>query len=200
MLAAERWNQAMHADDYIAQMTKNRERFLENIERAEITDEDRARFGRQPLHVLVLTEDWCNDSVQFVPMLLRLAREVPGIEARFLRRDLNLDLADGYRRKDGYQAIPVFILFDGDMREFGFLIERPVRVSKEIAEETRRFQQAHPDLPGINRTIDRMPDETRALVKANNARWRVDFFERWQPYFFDELWSLVEAGTRVPTA
>jgi hypothetical protein len=198
MLAVERFAQAMHADDYVAQMTKNRERFLENIERTQITEEDRARFGAQPLRALVLTEDWCNDSVQFVPMLLRLAREVPDLEVRFLRRDLNRDLANGYRRKDGYQAIPVFILFDQTMREIGSMVERPTKVAEEIAAETRRFALEHPDLPGVNRMIDRMPEETRALVKANNARWRVGQFDRWQPYFFEELWALVEAGHPVP--
>ncbi|HEX3723663.1 MAG TPA: thioredoxin family protein [Nitrolancea sp.] len=192
MLAAERYQQAMNIDDYFDQMTQNRETVLKNYERAEITDVDRQAFSAQPLHVLILTEEWCSDSMQFVPVLAKLATEVPGIEIRVLRRDDNLDLATNYRRKDGYQAIPVFIFFDRDMRELGFLIERPVRVSEEMADETRRFQQLHPELAGVTRNFDRMPEETRAAVKANSQQWRRGQQDRFARYFLDEVAELIQ--------
>ena len=192
MLAAERYQQAMNISDYFDQMTQNRETVLKNYERAEITDVDRHAFSAQPLHVLILTEEWCSDSMQFVPVLAKLATEEPGIEIRVSRRDDNLDLATNYRRKDGYQAIPVFIFFDRDMREIGFLIERPVRVSEEMADETRRFQQLHPELAGITRNFDRMPDETRAAVKANSQEWRRGQQDRFARYFLDEVAELIQ--------
>ncbi|HET7035149.1 MAG TPA: thioredoxin family protein [Thermomicrobiaceae bacterium] len=192
MQAAAIWEQAMPADEYVAQMSTNRDAFLENMRRTEITAADRVRFGAQPLKLLVLTEEWCNDSVQFLAAALRLAHEVPGVAVRVLRRDEHRELAAQYPRSDGYNAIPIFILFDEDARELGALVERPARVTAEMAEETRRFQQEHPELPGIRRNVDHMPDETKALVKANNARWRVDKLERWVPYLFDDLAAIAE--------
>lgn len=200
MRAADHFADAMRVDDYIARMTTKREPFLEHIERTLISDEVRQRFSRQPLNVLVFTEDWCNDSVQFIPMLIRLAREVPQVEVRILSRDENRELAAQYPRKDGYQAIPIFVLFDEEMNEIGVMVERPAQVSAEIAAETRRFAQANPHLDGVNRNIDRMPEETKRLVKANNSAWRVAMFDRWQPYFFDELGALVGSGSRVSVA
>lgn len=200
MLAAERWNDALSVEEYLEQMRENRERFMENIDRTEITDRDRAIFGKEPLRVLVLTEDWCGDSAQFVPVVARLARELPQVELRILLRDQHWDLAAQYPRKDGYLAIPVFILFDQDMREIGTLIERPERVTQEMADETRRFQQAHPELPGISRAVDRMPEETRAAVKANIRQWRVGHQDRWARYLLDDLAAIVEAARAARAA
>lgn len=194
--AAERYAEAMTVEEYIAQMHQNRERFVANIEQTEISEHDRAVFGREPLHILVITEDWCGDSAQFVPVIARLAQEVPSVELRVLRRDLNLELAAGYPRQDGYQAIPVLILLDAKMHEIGALIERPARVTEEMAAETRRFQREHPELPQINRNVDRMPPETRAAVKANIAEWRAGQQDRFARYLLDDLAEIVEAARR----
>lgn len=199
MLAAERFQQAMRVDTYIEQMTQNKEAVLANYDRAVITDQDRRFFGAQPLNVLILTEEWCIDSTQFVPVIARLAHEVPDIDVRVLRRDDNKDLATNYRRKDGYQAIPVFIFFDREMKEIGSLIERPVKVSDEMADETQRFQKLHPDLPGITRNFDHMPDETRAAVKANSQQWRRGQQDRFARYFLDEATTIVQHALQEQT-
>lgn len=192
MLAAERYKQAISVDDYLDQMTQNHDRCIGNIEGTEISDEDRKFFSEHPLRVLILTEEWCIDSTQFVPVLTRLSREVPDMQIRVLKRDEHKDLATNYRRKDGYQAIPVFIFFDESMREIGFLIERPAQVTEEMIAETRRFQQAHPELEGITRTFDKMPEETRAAVKENSSVWRTDRQDRFARYFLDEVTELVQ--------
>jgi thiol-disulfide isomerase/thioredoxin len=200
MLAAERFQQAMSIEQYFEQMTQNKETVLANFERAEITEQDRTFFSAQPLNVLILTEEWCIDSMQFVPALARLASEVPGIDVRVLRRDTNKDLATNYRRKDGYQAIPVFIFFDRDMREIGSLVERPVKVSEEMADETQRFQKLHPELPGITRNYDHMPEETRAAVKANSQKWRRGQQDRFARYFLDEVTTIIQHALQEQTA
>jgi thiol-disulfide isomerase/thioredoxin len=199
MLAAERYEQAVPIDDYLSQMTQNREKVMENLERAVITEKDREFFSRHPLRVLILTEEWCVDSTQFVPVLTALSREVPDLQIRVLRRDENKDLATNYRRKDGYQAIPVFIFFDQNMREIAFLIERPVKSTEEMAAETRRFQKANPELPGINRSVDRMPEETQAAVKANSRQWRQGQQDRFARYFLDEVAEIVQHALQEQT-
>lgn len=192
MLAAERYQQAPSIDEYLAQMTQNRDRFVANIDRTKITDKDREFFSAHPLRVLILTEEWCIDSTQFVPVLTRLSREVPDMQIRVLKRDENKDLATNYRRKDGYQAIPVFIFFDEDLREIGYLVERPEKVTDEMMSETRKFQQEHPDLPGITRTFDRMPEETRAAVKAHSQEWRAGLQDRFARYFLDDVAEIIQ--------
>lgn len=185
--AAGYFEQGIPVDQYIEQMHENRDLYRENIEHTQISDEDRAIFGRAPLKILVLTEDWCTDSAQLVPVVARLAREVPGVELRLLRRDLHRDFAAGYPRADGYQAIPIFILLDGNGAELGSLIERPARATEEMAAETRRFQREHPELPGINRSFDHMPEETRAAVKEHSREWRRGRQDEFARYLLEDL-------------
>jgi hypothetical protein len=198
--AIDRYDDAIDIDTYLHQMTNRRDLFRRNIERAEVPDEFRQFFGQEPLRFLVITEDWCIDSAQFIPVLVKMARELPGVELRVLRRDEHQDLASQYKRKDGYQAIPVIIVLDGEGNELGALIERPEQASRDMAEETRRFQRANPDLPGITRNIDRMPQETQARVKANSRGWRLDQQDRFATYLLQELREIIEEGRRQSAA
>jgi hypothetical protein len=153
-------------------------------------------LGVEPLRILILTEDYCGDSAQFIPAVGKLARELDNIDVRVLLRNEHRELAAGYVRKDGYQAIPVFIMLDADGRELGYLIERPQRVYDELAAETRRFAQMHPELEGANRAYANMPPETKAAVLANSNRFRDTQQARWTRFLFDELAELVERGRR----
>ncbi len=196
MQAAEHFHEGMTIAEYLSCMRENRERFIRNIEQTPVSDADRSVLDGEPVRILIFTEDWCQDSVQFVPMVAKLEQEVPELEVRVLFRDEHLDLVSRYRTKDGRQAIPTFVFFDGEMREIGVLVERPTAATEEIAAETRRFQKAHPELPGINRTVDRMPDETRRAVKAHTREWRVDKQERWARFLFNEIGEIVRAASQ----
>ena len=60
---------------------------------------------------LLLTETWCGDSAQCLPMIVRLAAAATGVTLRILLRDENLDVMDRYLT-DGKQAIPKLVAFD----------------------------------------------------------------------------------------
>lgn len=192
MSLAEAWEQATSADDYINQMTQNEDSYRENIDRTTIGDAERQIFGGDPLNFLILTEDFCGDSAQFVPPLVKLAAELESVEIRFLLRDQHRELASRYRRADGYQAIPVIILLDEQLDEIGFLIERPRAVNEQMAAETRRFADAHPELPGGKRNIDRMPEATRTAIKEHIGQWRGQNQEAWTATLFDELAEILQ--------
>ncbi len=194
MRAADYWNTAMEVDDYVGQMTQNREVFAERIETTQLTDEQRRAFAGNPVRILILTEDFCGDSAQFIPPVARLARESDDVAVRVLRRNDGRDLAANYRRKDGYQAIPVFIILGPGGEERGFVIERPQVAYTEMAAETRRFAAEHPDLEGVNRAYDRMPDDTRTAVRANSERFRLTRTDTWVAALFDELAAASRTG------
>jgi hypothetical protein len=201
MQAAEFWDQAMDAETYLGQMQQRHDEFVRRIGETEITEADRETFGGDPLRILAITEDWCNDSAQFLPPLVRLDSELPNVEIRFLSRDAHRDLASGYRRKDGYQAIPAIILLDGHGNELGSLIERPQRVYTDLAAETRRFVADNPHLEGAKRTYDKMPDETRRLVKANSDRFRDTRQPQFTRWLFEDLAGiLARARAQQPHA
>lgn len=197
--ARDLWDSAMSFDDYVDQMTMNKDRYEENYAKTVVGEENRRRFSGDPLKFLVLTEDFCGDSAQFVPPLGKLANKLDNVEIRLLLRDEHRDFAGQYRRADGYQAIPVIIMLDGEGRKLSFLIERPDRVNQEMAEETRRFAEENSHLDGIKRNYDRMPDETRNAVKQHNLTWRWTRQESWTGILFEDL-AVIRSNAYVEQA
>lgn len=193
MRAADFWSEALELDDYMDQLTLNQELFRSNLESVRLKPAEMAAFAGATLRILVLTEDFCGDSAQLIPVAGRLARELENVEIRILHRDQHLELADGYRRKDGYQAIPVFIMLDADGGERGSLIERPERATQAMTTETRRFAAANAELDGIRRNYQSMPETTRKSVSENIYRWRVDQQETWTRWFLEDMAQILLA-------
>ncbi len=74
---------------------------------------------------LIITEAWCGDAAQNIPIIEKIAAENPNIETRYLLRDENLDLMDKYLTNGG-RAIPKLICLDAEiLREIGTWGSRP---------------------------------------------------------------------------
>ena len=72
---------------------------------------------RQRQTWIVLTEGWCKDAAQIVPVLHALAKLNSNIELRLLLRDDNLDLMDQYLTNGKSRSIPRLIAVDSDVME-----------------------------------------------------------------------------------
>ncbi len=183
----------MTIDTYAAQLwRKYRKRFTQNLNRSTIPPSMLERFAAQPLRMLILTEPYCDDSAQFVPVVWKLEQDIANLDVRILRQSEHPDLADRYLADAGHPAIPTFILMNDRFNELGALIERPRRVTADMIDETRRFQEANPTLPGIRRNVDRMPDETQAQLKQHIATWRDSQHDLWAGYLLEDLLAVVE--------
>jgi hypothetical protein len=74
---------------------------------------------------LVLTEGWCGDAAQNIPIIEKIAAVNPGIQTRYLLRDENLELMDKYLTNGG-RAIPKMICLDAEnFKELGVWGSRP---------------------------------------------------------------------------
>lgn len=82
-------------------------------------------------HLLVLLEDWCGDAVNTIPVLARLAEEVPGLELRVLRRDENLALMNEHL-SHGSRSVPVVMLLDAGLVERAWWGSRPAELQQWI--------------------------------------------------------------------
>lgn len=191
----------MPVETYVESLwRKHRSRFTRNRDRTSIDESLPAVLLDSPLNILVLTEPWCEDSAQLVPTIWRLAIERPNIEVRVAREHLHRGVSSRYENSAGHPAIPTFVLLDADAREVGALVERPRRVTEEMVAEVRNYQREHADLPGVNRTLDRMPEETRAAAKRHLAEWREGQHERWAGFLFNELAEIAGTAARRPGA
>lgn len=187
------WQIAIPVEQYAGALwRKHRKVYVANRDRAIIPDELLAAIAR-PLSILILTEPWCEDSAQFIPVVWRLSLESPCIDARVLRPSEHREIENRYPGPGGNPAIPVFIIFDERMSERGAIVERPPIATAEITAEIRHFQQEHATLPGINRSLSHMPDDTRATLTQHLAAWRMDEsrYQRWARALIEDLLSTV---------
>ena len=134
MVTAERFAQGLTLPEYVAQMRTNRETFSRLLAEAPVPPADRealAALGRK-IRILVITEDWCPDSLRTIPVLARLVDGLPHVEMRLFLRDANPDVMDQYLKRGKFRAIPVFALFDEEMNEVGRMIEAKMNVVGQI--------------------------------------------------------------------
>lgn len=73
-------------------------------------------IGR-PQTWLVLTEGWCGDAAQSLPVMQMLTLLNPGIQLRLLLRDEHLELMDQYLTNGVSRSIPKLIAMDTDSLE-----------------------------------------------------------------------------------
>lgn len=83
--------------------------------------------GNAPLgecHILVLTEDFCIDSVLNVPLIARLVESSPDAQFRIASRNAHQKLASTFPGRGGVSRLPTAILFEPDGRVHGHWSER----------------------------------------------------------------------------
>ena len=74
---------------------------------------------------LVITEGWCGDAAQNIPVIEKIAAENEGIETRYVLRDENLELMDRYLTNNA-RSIPKLICLDAEtLEEIGTWGPRP---------------------------------------------------------------------------
>ncbi len=77
------------------------------------------RSSTRPMIWLLITEGWCGDAAQNIPVIEKIAAENANIETRYILRDENLELIDRYLT-NGARAIPKLIALDAETLEVLF--------------------------------------------------------------------------------
>jgi len=107
-----------------------------------------AALGRG-FRLLVISEDWCGDAANTVPVLARWAEMTTNVALRMVRRDEQLDLMDAYLTGSS-RSIPVVIVCTEAMEELGHWGPRPSELQAWVME--RKRSGAGPELyPEVRR-------------------------------------------------
>lgn len=121
------WDQALSFDQFVAASEKQRG-LWEGLHRiARVPEWAREAASGPARKLLVIAEDWCGDASSTIPVVARLAEEVPGLELRIIRRDEHPDVMDRYLT-NGSRSIPIVIALDDEFRELGHWGPRPVQL------------------------------------------------------------------------
>ena len=122
--------------DFLARPTVNHELWIAITHRVVIPVEYSARVEalHGHWHLLVLSEDWCGDAVNIVPIGAKLADSVSNMDLRILARDENLDIMDAHLTNGKSRSIPIVILLNDKFQECGWWGPRPRELQKWVVE------------------------------------------------------------------
>lgn len=86
--------------------------------RAKLTEETIKNLMKIELPViwLVITEGWCGDAAQILPVLNKMALQNEHIDLKFILRDDHLDIMDAFLTNGG-RSIPKVLILDADTLE-----------------------------------------------------------------------------------
>lgn len=113
-------------------------------------DETKQIFSKinQPLKWIVITETWCGDSAQNLPIISKLAGLSDKINFQIVLRDSNLEFMDLYLT-NGSRAIPKLIVYDENDNELFQWGPRPVEAQNLFT----RLQSDGIAKPDINKEL-----------------------------------------------
>jgi hypothetical protein len=169
VITPQRYAQGYTYEDYLAQLTGNRERFMEHDGAFNLTEADVKSFKDIAkrlggLKALAILEDWCPDAHRGLPVVAKIARAA-NMELRVFYRDKNLDIMNLYLKDGKYQSIPAFAFFDKDLKPLCHWIERPEAAYRSMA-------QLSVDLTSKKLTEEEMRTERRKLSGPKAEEWR----------------------------
>ena len=104
------------------------------------TLQDKLTAVASPWTWLVLTEAWCGDAAQIVPVMAKMADASPYITLQLLLRDEYPEVMDAYLT-NGSRSIPKLICLTEDRQEIGTWGPRPDAAQQSIVQ----FEQNHPN-------------------------------------------------------
>lgn len=82
---------------------------------------------------LVLTEGWCGDAAQIVPVIQQIANLNSSIQTKYILRDESLEIMDMFLTGTG-RSIPIFILIDEKGKVLGHYGPRPRKAQELISQ------------------------------------------------------------------
>ena len=114
----------------------NRELWHAYARRAPVHEEEAARIRNAGgfLRFLVLTDDWCGDAVNTVPVVARLADHAPNVELRIVPRDAYPELRDRHLTNRS-RSIPIVVLLDEEGTARGAWGPRPTPLQEWVRDD-----------------------------------------------------------------
>jgi hypothetical protein len=128
---AKRFADGVDFDGYVAAAEKNADLY-QDLYRTSVVPPDlveRARRLPGKWHLLVLSEDWCGDAVNALPILAKWVSAVPSFDLRILGREANPDLMNAHLTGES-RSIPVVMIFDENFVERGWWGPRPSELQR----------------------------------------------------------------------
>jgi hypothetical protein len=157
------WQAGLALAEFVERMATYQDKMRRRLRVVALSEADCAELARlnQPVHALVMTEDWCPDSLMNVPILARVVEAASEMDMRIFVRSASPDL-EAYYQARSIRCIPVFTFLDADFNEIGTWLERP----QAAHERLHGWKAAHPEFDPAHQDPTLSPQERRTRRRA----------------------------------
>lgn len=100
--------------------------------------------NKRPMLWLVLTEAWCGDAAQNLPIFAKMAAIQPNITLRFILRDENLDIMDQFLTRSTRSIPKVIVLDPESLQVLGEWGPRPL-IADQMVQALKASGMPHDD-------------------------------------------------------
>ena len=123
------------SDDLLNYSKLNDRRMKRLDKTVKLTKETLAKIKdvKEPQTWLVLTEGWCGDAAQNLPVINKIAEENPNINLKLVLRDENLELMDEFLTNGG-RSIPKLIALNQENEVINTWGPRPTTATKMVVD------------------------------------------------------------------
>ena len=95
----------------------------------------------QPITWLTLTEAWCGDAAQVIPVMEKIAAETPNLSTKYILRDENLEIMDAFLTNGGRSIPKVIFLKTMNWEVLGSWGPRPTQAQQMVMDARAKAQQ-----------------------------------------------------------
>jgi thiol-disulfide isomerase/thioredoxin len=193
VVTPERFAQGLSYKEWMEQIDRNQQRFVENYEGTTVDPADAAAIRglmakpNGPAKCLALGEAWCPDVFRGLPVMAKLA-EATGMELRIFFRDKNLDIMNEFLKNGEFQSIPTFVFYTRDHRYIAHFIERP-----KLANEQMHLLTA---VSSKLRNPDLTPEQRQQYMSDYVAFQNGPIWAGWRDATIKEIRALLEENCR----
>lgn len=161
------WQAGLNLEAYVDAMAHKQEPMRRRLQSVALSAEQQSFFAAidTPLFMLVMTEDWCPDSLMNLPILAAIAKAAPQMQLRIFPRSLHPELESEFSAR-GIQNIPLFAFYDGAFNEIGVWVERSQAAHRWLAD----WNIANPQLNAILHDETLSKDERRTSLAPWTAK------------------------------
>lgn len=123
-----------HSEVMLNYTDLNRKRMARLDKTATLTSETLETLKRvdTPIMMLVLTEAWCGDAAQAIPVLHKLTEANPALSLKLILRDEHPDIMDAFPTNGGRSIPKVIFINNEDRRVLGTWGPRPTLLQKQV--------------------------------------------------------------------
>lgn len=176
-MSSTRWARGLTLDQFVDGMTRKAEDMRRRLAEVTLTPAEKRMLAgaHGAAHVLVMTEDWCGDSLMNVPILVRIVETIPGMDLRIFIRHEWEDLRLSYEERN-VRTIPVFTFFDEGFNEIGTWVERP-----QAAHQWRKEWLArHPERDAIQCDPTLSEEERQSRLREISRAYQAEMEEQYR--------------------